>query len=274
MTHLSPIGIIIGGGDLPRSVAEALNKKKRPYYLFPILGTANVMDLSGHPHKWIALGKVDHFLKLLRQRNIKQIMFLGYISRAAILKTAFDWKALSWLCSILFCWFKDNAVLNALIQHFEREGFTVLGVHQVAPDLLMPEGFLTETKASTRDQASIRMGVEAALKLGHLDRGQAAVVSGNQVIAVEDKRGTDFLIQYARRKSPQSDLILVKTARPQQDLRIDLPTIGLQTVENLAKSSYKGLCLEAGVGILLNGSEVIKRANQHKIFLYGYQQRT
>lgn len=273
MARPSPIGIIVGGGDLPLFVTEILKHQRRPYYLFPILGTENLMDLSGHPYKAISLGKVDHFLNLLRRQNINQIMFLGYISRSSILKTAFDWKGLRWLWSIVFCLFKDNTVLNTLIQHFEKEGFTVVGIHQVAPDLLMLRGFLTKIKPAKKTQKTIELGVDAALKLGRLDRGQAVVVSGNQVIAVEDKRGTDFLIQNARKKCPKCELILVKTARPQQDLRIDLPTIGLKTIENLVKSGYKGLCLEAGVGILLNRTETVKAADQNKIFVYGYQQR-
>ena len=146
----------------------------------------------------------------------------------------------------------------------------VVGIQEVVPNLLAPIGVLTQTSPNDEDEEDIRRGIEVATELGRLDVGQAVVVQQGLVLGLEGIEGTDKLIircnDYKRKgKSP----ILVKLRKPEQDMRIDLPTIGVKTVENAYNSGFKGIAIHAGNTLIVNQEETIALANKYKMFIKG-----
>ena len=164
----------------------------------------------------------------------------------------------------------DDGILRALVQELEHDGMVVRGVHEVMPELLVKEGVLGKHKPDKKALADIKRGVEVALELGRLDVGQAVVVQQGLVLGVEGIEGTDKLIQRCgdyRRKGEGG--VLVKLRKPQQDMRIDLPTIGTRTIENAKASGLRGIAVHAGNGLIVDESEVIKLANKEGLFIIG-----
>ena len=146
----------------------------------------------------------------------------------------------------------------------------VKGIHEVMPDLLVKEGILTRHKPSKRDKEDIRRGVEAALALGRLDIGQAVVVQQGLVLGVEGIEGTDELLRRCRdyrRKGGGG--VLVKLRKPQQDMRIDLPTIGPRSVERAHESGLEGLVIHAGNGLMVDEEETVALADKYGMFIIG-----
>ena len=164
----------------------------------------------------------------------------------------------------------DDGILRALVKEIEQEGIKVVGIQEVVPELLSKTGVLTKTSPSKEDEEDIRRGLEVARELGRLDVGQAVVVQQGLVLGLEGIEGTDKLIirckDYKRQgKAP----ILVKLRKPEQDMRVDLPTIGVKTVENAYQSGFKGIAIHAGNTLIVNEKETINLANKYKMFIKG-----
>ena len=164
----------------------------------------------------------------------------------------------------------DDGLLRAVVAEIEKEGMRVKGVHEVMPDLLIKEGVLTKKKPSKSDIVDIKRGVEASLTLGHLDIGQSVVVQQGLVLGVESIEGTDELIRRChdyRRKGGGG--ILVKLRKPEQDMRIDLPTIGPRSVERAHESELNGIVVHAGNGLIVDEAETVALANKYGMFIIG-----
>ncbi|MFN7662426.1 MAG: LpxI family protein [Alphaproteobacteria bacterium] len=266
----SPLGIIMGRGDLPQALADFCKSIKRAYYLFPIESQADESFVQHHPHVWISPGSVKKNLLLFKQRKIKELVFIGHIKRPSLLSLKLDFLALKWLISIGWKAKGDDGLLSGIVSFLEQEGFKVMGIHQLIHKILMPKGALGSVKPSTNDIKNIKQGAQAAQELGKQDIGQAVVVEEGHIVARETQEGTDWMLEHASRHfKSQGKAILVKMAKPQQEKRVDLPTIGPKTIEKLALYGYKGVALEAGAGLIVNQEQVIKMANEKGIFVYG-----
>ena len=164
----------------------------------------------------------------------------------------------------------DDGILRALVKEIEAEKMRVVGIHEVLPQLLVKEGILTKQKPDKQALVDISRGIEVGYELGRLDVGQSTIVQQGLVLGVEGIEGTDELIKrcssYKRKGSAP---ILVKLRKPQQDMRIDLPTIGLTTIENMHKSGLKGIAIHAGNALIVDEQKVIELANKYQMFIVG-----
>jgi hypothetical protein len=265
------LGIIAGGGDLPKRVVDWCKENKRPYFVLAVKDNADENALKDEKNcVWLRIGQAGTGFKHFIDEDVKEVVMIGTIKRPTLAELVPDLRTAAFFTKLGAKALGDDGILRALIKEIESEKMRVVGIQEVVPNLLVKEGVLTKHKPTKDDEEDIRRGVEVASSLGKLDVGQSVVVQQGLVLGAEGIEGTDKLIirckDYVRKgKAP----ILVKLRKPQQDMRIDLPTIGVNTVENAYKSGFNGIAVHAGNTLIVNEEEVIKKANKYGMFIKG-----
>lgn len=266
------LGIIAGMGDLPRSIIDACQEQGRPYFIIALEDAAEEQTVAGHPHAWVRMGAIGKALKILKDEACQELVMAGRVKRPKITALRPDLKAtrlLTRLGSNLLT--GDDELLSSIIAFLEEEGFTVVGADQVVQELLTPEGLIGSIYPDKKAQGDIEFGAKIARSVGALDIGQAVIVQNRYVLGVEAAEGTDALIRRcATYKHEDKGGVLVKVKKPNQEGRVDLPTIGVTTVEALAEAGFAGIAIEAGGSLLLNKRELARRADQLGVFIIGF----
>ena len=269
------LGIIAGGGSLPRLLIEHCQKEGRDYFVIAIENNADKAIFTPQiPHQWIRIGQAGTGFKLFAEQGVEEVVMIGTIRRPSVADLVPDIRTAAFFAKIGLKSLGDDGILRAVIKEVESENIRVVGIHEVMPELLVKSGVLTKHKPDKQALADIERGIEAALTLGKLDIGQSVVVQQGLVLGVEGIEGTDELIKrcgsYQRRGVGG---ILIKLRKPQQDMRIDLPTIGTKTIENLYAAGLRGVAIHAGNALVVNEEEVIKLADKYGIFVMGIEPR-
>ena len=266
------LGIIAGGGAAPQTLIEACQKLGRPFYVICLEGQADPGLAATVPHSWLPLGAGARLKTLTAEQQIKEIVMIGRVRRPSLLEIKPDWLALKILTKIGMNMLGDDALLRSIGKAMEEEGgVKVIGVQDLFCDLLTPEGNLSETHPDEDAEKDIKRGIEVARALGHLDVGQAVIVQQGIVLGVEAIEGTDALIK--RSKDLQREGlggVLIKVAKPQQDNRYDLPTIGPDTITALINAGLRGVVLEANRSLLIEREKTLSLANNAGLFVVGY----
>ena len=265
------LGIIAGGGSIPKKLIEFCKKNKRDYFVLAIEGNAdkNLIDDSV-PHQWIRIGQAGTGFKRFHDEKVQDVIMIGTIRRPGFFDLMPDLRTTAFFAKIGMKSLGDDGILRALVKEIESEGMAVKGVQEVLPEILVKKGILGKYKPDKQAEADIRRGIEVALELGKLDVGQAVVVQQGLVLGVEGIEGTDELIRRCgdyRRKGEGG--VLVKLRKPQQDMRIDLPTIGPRSVARAKESGLRGIALHAGNGLIVDEDEVIRQADKEGLFVIG-----
>ena len=266
----TPLGIVAGNGSLPRALIEACQKAGRPVFVFALSGQADSSILKGVDGQFIRLGAVGHAMRLCRKVGVRDVVFIGGVRRPSLSEIRPDWKALRMMFRVGFRLLGDDNLLKIILSEVEKQGIHVLGIDSVMPELLATEGIYGRIKPDKSDRADIRQGFKVAKLLGQADVGQAVIVQHGLVLAVEGIEGTAALIKRtADLKRKGGGGVLVKTAKPQQDRRVDLPTVGPDTVKAVAKAGLKGIAIESGSALIVRREEMIRLADRLKIFIMG-----
>lgn len=273
-----PIAIICGGGSFPGAVAAAVARRGRQPVMFAIKGWADAKLVEQYRHHWIALGQVGRFFRLVKAENCRQGLLIGTLLRPPLRQIRLDWKTVKFMPRIVRSFRGgDDWLLSGIAQLIEEEtGLRLVGLPEVAPDIIVPEGVLGRHQPSPRDRSDIARGLDLLAALGPFDTGQATVVADNYVLAVEAAEGTDNLLdrlvelrRLGRVATPQGIGVLVKAPKPAQDRRFDLPAIGLQSVANAARAGLAGLAVVAGHTIIADAAETIAAADRTGLFIVG-----
>lgn len=262
---MSTVGIIAGRGDLPFLILEALKSQEDDVFVLAVKGDTKPELVENTAHQWIEMAEISQTLDIMREQGVKDIVMAGGLSRPpikALTPSPLTTKILKRMGAAFFR--GDDALFKAIITIFEEEGFNVLGADEVLKDILTPKGVLTQTQPINGDD--ITLAINAAKELGEKDIGQAVIVQNSEVIAEEDANGTDALIE---KTGEAKGAILAKTKKPKQERRVDLPTIGPDTIEALAAHGYAGVALEADHSLILHRSQVIELADKHGLFVIG-----
>ncbi|WP_273756118.1 LpxI family protein [Bartonella sp. MM73XJBT] len=270
--------IIAGNGVLPITVAEALEKYGQSPFLVLLRNEANSV-LCRYEHCELSIVELAKLIKILKAAEICNIVLAGGVKRRPLLtELRLDWTTLLALPKLIGALRGgDDALLKAFIRVVEAHGFRVIGAHEIVPDLLAPAEFdLTLRRATKKEKKDIFLAVKAAKLLGQLDIGQAAVAVNGRVIALEGAEGTDNMLRrvYEMRKReqiPPKGGVLVKCAKPQQDHRVDLPSIGPATIMNIAKSGLSGIAVEANKSLILSVKTTIEKANKYSLFIETFE---
>ncbi len=265
------LGIIAGGGDLPAVLIQACRTTQRPCHVLALEGHADraVIDPSV-TQDWVRLGAAGRALELLHGAQVQEVVFAGHVQRPTLRELRPDLRATRFLAKGLLNGGDDKLLTSIVRELEEREGLRVIGPDDVLDGLLGPEGTLTRNGPSAEDWQDIERGREVVRILGAADVGQAVVVQQGIILGVEAAEGTDGLIrrcaalQHEGRRS-----ILVKLSKPEQEKRVDLPTIGLNTVRECSTAGLSGIVFEAGATLLLGQGQMIEAADESDLFLQG-----
>ncbi len=270
-THTRKLGIIAGGGSIPALSVRHCQEQGRDFFVLAIEDNADKSFFSGDiPHQWIRIGQAGTGFKRLAEEKVQDVVMIGTIRRPSFWDLMPDLRTTAFFAKIGTKALGDDGILRALVKEIESEGMAVKGVHEVMPDILVKSGVLGKHKPDKQALADIERGIEVAAELGKLDVGQAVVVQQGLVLGVEGIEGTDELIrrcQDYKRKGVGG--VLVKLRKPQQDMRIDLPTIGTRTVERAHETGLRGIAVHAGNGLIVDETEVIKLADKYGLFVIG-----
>ncbi|MBX3507168.1 MAG: UDP-2,3-diacylglucosamine diphosphatase LpxI [Parvibaculum sp.] len=271
------LGIAAGSGPLPEALAEAALAAGREVFIIGIEGAAE-KGIERFPHAWVRIGAMGEFLRLLKENGCEDIVLIGGVKRPSLAAILPD-KTGRQLMPRVARWLMqgDDGLLRGLADYFEKEhGFRVIGAHEVAGELLAPEAILTRTSPTAEQEADIDLAIRAATAIGALDIGQGAVACRGVVLALEAAEGTDRMLervamlpQEMRGNGVRREGVLVKLSKPGQERRVDLPTIGVKTVENVAAAGLAGIAVEAGGALIVDGEAVARAANKAGIFVAG-----
>jgi hypothetical protein len=273
----TPLAIICGGGSFPMAVAEAVLQSGRRPVMFGIKGWAEASTVQRYAHHWIALGQLGRILRLARLDGCREAIFIGALLRPPLAKIRLDWPTIRIIPRLLrAARGGDDQLLKGVAEIFERGGLRIVGLETVAPKILVPLGVLTRCQPTDRDRADIARALKLIAALGPFDVGQAAIVADGHVLSVEGAEGTDNMLARINEMRGQDRVtarlgtgVLVKSPKPGQDRRFDLPAIGPLTVENVARAGLAGLAVTAGSTLIATPMEVIAAADRANIFLAG-----
>jgi UDP-2,3-diacylglucosamine hydrolase len=281
-TAEGPLAIICGGGSLPVTVAESVTKRGRPVVLFPLRGAADGVEFERFSHHRMYIGQLGKFFRLARAEGCREVVFIGALVRPSIWQVHPDLKGLTFLLQVLAAYRGgDNHLLSGMGKLLEQQGFTLRGAHEVAPEILVPQGALGSRQPSERDRADIDLGIAYLRATGSFDVGQAVVVAGKHVLAVEAAEGTDQMLARivemranGRVRVGAGSGVLVKAPKHGQDERFDLPSIGPRTVEGVARAGLAGIAVAAGSTIVAEPEQLIAAAARASIFVIGTRAET
>lgn len=270
------IGIVAGWGSFPVELARHYYNQGAEVFVVAIKQHASPeIEQLATGCRWAGVLKIGASIRYLRSQGVEQVAFAGKIFKERILYHGRGWiehmpdlTCIRILGSSFITHSKDgrdDTALGAIVAEYERRGIQVLPITQLATHLLATEGCLTRCKLSRRQQKDVEFGWEIARQMGGLDIGQSITVKDQMVLGVEAIEGTDALISRTQTICPRGGFTLVKVAKPNQDMRFDVPTIGPQTIERLAKAGGKAIAVEAGRTIIVELERTIKLANKLSI---------
>lgn len=265
MASTRKLGIIAGGGNLPQRLAEACDTQERPYSVIGLQGYVDTSSTEKLIDTYLPPEKAGKIIDYFKGQKVEDIVLAGSIQRPSLLSLRPDLRGLKLLFKAAFMREGDDSTLRVIARFLEDRGFRVIGAHEVISDLLVPAGVLTIREPTETEREVITIGAQAAKNLGAEDKGQAVVVRDGLVVGEEDIKGTDALIE----RCAGARSILVKVKKPQQDERLDLPTVGVQTVESAAAAGFSGIAVEAGSTLLVDKEQTIDAANRTGTFLIG-----
>ena len=270
-----PLGIIAGRGPLPCILAEEAVERGLSLHIVAIRGeTPDAIERF--PHTWIKWGELGKLLTAFEKNGCRDLVIIGGVNRPDFDRMRFDFGAIKTLPFLLsLAKGGDDHVLSRIVRFFEEKGFRVHGAGDVVPELLAGEGKLSAKGPLAEDRVDMEIGLKVVRGLGQFDIGQAAVVAKRHVLAVEAAEGTDAMLrrcaelrQSGRAHGARTG-VLVKAPKPGQELRIDMPTIGPETVRNAAAAGLAGIAVAAGHVLMAEHAATIDAANDAGLFLIG-----
>ncbi len=273
------VGIIAGGGKLPIEVADALAVQGHPPFVLAVQGEMDrVAELARHEHVVMPLEEIGSLIGVLRRHRVTHVVLAGEIRRRPRLRAIRINAGLFAIALHVVSALArggDDGLLKVVVRAFEARGFKVVGPHEVVPELVASEGLWTKAAPQKADWRDIEAARAAAEAIGALDIGQGAVAIGGRAIALEGIEGTDAMLERVRdlrghgRLGGKARGVLVKCAKPGQEMRADMPAIGPQTVEGAHAAGLAGIAVEAGCSLVLDGPQMIAHADRLGLFVLG-----
>lgn len=260
------LGVVAGGGDLPAQIIAACRARGRDVFVLALKGHADG-DFAAVPHAWIALGEGGTGIEILKREGVRDIVLAGRVRRPSLAELRPDRWSARLLGRLGLSLFGDNALLATVVEELESSGFRVVAPETVLDTLLIGEGPLGRHAPDDTARQDIARAIVVARALGAVDVGQAVVVQERIVLGVEAIEGTDALLARCaglRRAAPGG--VLVKWSKPGQERRVDLPTVGVATVEGAARAGLRGIALEAGRTLVVGRDTVAARADALGLF--------
>ena len=259
------IGLFLGEKELPIEIIKKIERKKLNYFIIDL--TKNNKFKKNKNSFFINIGKFGEILKLIKFKKCKKVIFAGNIIKPKISKLKLDLKGLMYIPRVVkAAKLGDAAILKVLIKILSENDIKVIKLNTFNPELTLKKGIYTKIKPSNSDKKEIFQGIKILKKINSYNHTQAAIIRNNKVISLEKRKGTKEMIKSIA-KSKDKRGILIKLPKLKQDLRVDLPTIGLDTFKDCNNVGIKGIVVKSNQNIILNKKESIKYANRNKLFL-------
>jgi UDP-2,3-diacylglucosamine hydrolase len=267
---MKKLGLIAGSGQLPVAIAagaHSMGYRVVAVGLEPLADRA-LGDAADEVH-WISVGKLGAIIEALKRAGVKEAVMAGKVPKSLLYKSRItpDLRAMKVLFSLRDR--KDDSILLAITKELEKDGITILKTTDFSSPLLTPEGVLSRKSPTEEEWKDIAFGWKMAKEIGKLDIGQTVVVKNLAVMAIEAIEGTDEAIRRGGRLACDG-AIVVKVSKPRQDMRFDVPVVGIDTLKAMAEVKARVLAVEAGKSILLDREMMITAANKAHICIVGY----
>jgi DUF1009 family protein len=274
------LGIIAGSGNLPLKIAKNAKNEGRDVFIVGIKGFAEDSLIAAFEGKICSIGEVGKQISALKAAKVDDVCFAGVVKRPDFKSLKLDTKGMLLLPKVISAASKgDDALLTLLVGIIENEGFRVVGAEQVSGDLLSNTGPFGSVQPTEEDLKDLKKAANIASEIGRLDIGQGAVVCRGLVLAVEAQEGTDEMLERCaslpenlRGSTELPSGVLVKIPKPGQERRIDLPTVGMQTLQNVKAANLAGVGIEAEGALILDRDAIIEFADQNDIWVFGFTQ--
>ena len=274
--EMGTLGIIAGGGELPVAIAESARQAGRDVFVLALSGADE--GLSRFARESAGIGELGKSLSLLKKHGCEDVTFAGRVSRPEWSDLKLDARGALALPKVVAAALKgDDALMRTMLGIFEKEGFRVIGTADAAPDLIATAGVYGQYKPNAQAQADIAQAREVVRRMGELDIGQAAAVADGLVLAVEAAEGTDAMLERLTqlsqnlRGTPQRRRgALVKAPKPAQERRVDLPVIGVRTIELASAAGLAGVAVEAGTALLMRKPRIVEAADRLGLFVMAF----
>ncbi len=266
---METIGLLAGGGALPRLVAEEAKKQGRRVIICGFHGhTDDELREYADVFEVMHIGQFSKVIKYFHSHNVREVCLVGAINKPRILDIKPDLLATKIIFSLASK--GDDSLLRAVLDQLEKEGLYIVSATKLVPSLLAPKGVLTKHKPDEYIKNTARYALPIIKSLGEFDMGQCLAVKENIVLAVECIEGTDAAIKRGGELGARGDApcVLVKMVKTGQDERVDLPSVGLKTIENLIEYKYKALIIEANKTLFFDSQKAIELANKNKLIIW------
>lgn len=275
-TNPPKVGLVAGWGSFPIEVADHCRAQGYAVYIAAIKGHADPrLAQYAEEMRWFGVAKLGGQIQFFQRYNIQQVTLAGKLFKDKILFHGLGWveHLPDWTClRTLYRSFitrsndtRDDTILGAVAEAFTKRNMEVLPATDLAPQLMVKEGCLTRRAPKRRELLDIEFGWQIARQMGGLDVGQSITVRDQTVLGVEAVEGTDALIMRTGQLCPRGGFSLIKVAKPKQDMRFDVPTIGLRTIENLVRAGGRAIAIEAHRTILVDRDATLACANKHGV---------
>jgi DUF1009 family protein len=274
---LTALGLIAGGGELPRAIAHSARDAGRAVFVIGITGSLGEDWVQDFPHEFLSPGEPGRIIKALKGAGVSQVLLAGRVDRPKFSDLKLDAKGMLLLPRAIAAAKKgDDALLRFIVGICEDEGLAAISVAEAAPGLVCAEGPLGARVPQAEHRADIGRAFAIVHALGTLDVGQAAVVCEGLALAVEAAEGTDAMLgriaglrESLRGTAARPRGVLVKALKPTQDAKTDMPVVGVQTVRNAHAAHLAGIALEAGASLILDKAAVAAEADRLGLFVTG-----
>lgn len=263
-----PVAIIAGGTALPAYAIAAVRQRGRKCVVFAIKGMADHPAIEQEQHFWVRVGEGGKIESLCKEHGVVDIAVVGKFRRPSLMQMMPDARTAKFLAKVAMRSLGDDSLMRAILNEAEASGFHIIGQDELLADLIAREGTLGKIAPLADDEEDIVRGIELCRGVGRLDIGQCIIVQDGIVLAVEAADGTDATIERAGRIRPAGrGGILVKLRKPQQERRIDLPVLGVTTIENVARAGLAGIVIDAGGTIVVDRDAVAAAADRLGVFV-------
>ena len=259
------IGLFLGSTDFPQKILDKIKKKKKKYFIIDL--TRNNFFKKDKNSYFISIGKFGKILDLIKEKKCKNVLFAGKIDKPKISTLKFDLKGIYYLPRIIKASkLGDAAILKELINILSENNIKVIKSNFFNPELTLSKGNFSKIKPNKFDLFNIDKGIKSLSRLNAYDHVQGLIVRNESIIAKETSKGTKKMLQSIKR-TKKAGGILIKFPKKKQDLRTDLPTVGLDTLKDCKRANLKGIVLKSNQNIFMDKIKCINFANKNKIFI-------
>ena len=260
------IGLIFGESNFPIEILKKIKTKYLKYLIIDLTMKKRFKnDSNSYP---VSMGQIGKILKILKENRCKKVLFAGKVKKPNFSKIKLDLRGVYYIPRIIkSSKLGDAAILKEIIKILKQEGISTMNSPAFNPELTLKKGSYSIIKPNSKDKIDIKKAIKTLNKLGKYNFSQGTVVRNNKVVAIEGKGGTAKMLKKCKIKGIRNSGALVKFPKKKQDLRVDLPTVGLKTLMQCKSSGLKGVVLKSEQNIFLDRKKCINFANKNKMFI-------